>query len=340
MQWLFAALFVFCASAHASNVLQDTKKTVYIYSEMSVSDIFAINDPNFNRDNSLEPLYQLREKAAQEGFDIKQVHTLEALSDFEYLIVFNVPADKMGYLHKYPKEKLLLFLWEPPSVMPENYRTDYHEQFSKVYTWNDSLVDNQKYWKLFHPVLIPMIQESISFEKKKLCTLIACNKWSAHPNELYSERSRVIQFYESQHSDEFDLYGKWWPNNCKVYKGQIARKVDFLKLYKFAYAYENIKGVPGYVTEKIFDCFHAGCVPVYYGASNIALSIPKECFIDRTDFKSDEELYNYLKSMNEVDYQRYIQNIQKFLTSEEAQSYSIETFVKTVIDQILLSQNF
>jgi len=42
----------------------------------------------------------------------------------------------------------------------------------------------------------------------------------------------------------------------------------------------------GYVTEKIFDCFYAGTIPLYLGASDIPELIPKEAFIDCRQFSS------------------------------------------------------
>ena len=95
-----------------------------------------------------------------------------------------------------------------------------------------------------------------------------------------------------------------------------------------------MKNVPGYVTEKIFDCFWAGCVPVYWGASNITNSIPKECFISRADFASDRALYEFMKNMDKTQYLCYLDNIQKFLASEQAQLYSKEFFINTVITLI------
>ncbi len=333
MRHILTLLFILtciCNFAFAA----DGKKIIYIYSEMSCSDIFAVDNPAFNRDGCLDCLYQLKKEATRCGYEVKQTHTINSLGDFEYLLVFNVPQDKLRTLKQYPKEKLLLFLWEPPTVLPENYNPENHTQFASIYTWHDDLVDNKSYFKLYHPVLFSMIDETLPFDQKKLCTLIACNKWSGHPQELYSERQKVVQFYEANHSLDFDLYGKWWPETCKVYKGQIEKKVDSLKKYKFAFAYENIKGCPGYVTEKIFDCFRAGCVPIYLGASNIDAYIPKGCFINRDDFESDAALYTFLASMKEEEHQKYVQNIRAFLQSSEAARFSNEAFVQLVLTRI------
>lgn len=289
--------------------------------------LFASNNPLFNRDNCLDVMVNLRQVAAQAGYELLQADSILSLKDFEYLIVFDIFVDQLPYLEQYPKEKLILFLWEPPSVMPDNYNLEFHKYFSKIYTWNDDLIDGQKYFKFYYPVFRPMIAEPIDFFFRRLGTLIGCNKTSSFPGELYSERIRVIEFFENTPGAEFDLYGKWWPSSYKNYQGPIERKVDYLKNYKFCFAYENVQGIPGYITEKIFDCFQAGCVPIYWGAPNITTYIPENCFIGREDFETDEDLYQFLVNMTKDEYNAYITNIQKYLMSEEAQKYSIDYFI-------------
>ena len=76
--------------------------------------------------------------------------------------------------------------------------------------------------------------------------------------------------------------------------------------------YENA-GFDGYVTEKIFDAWFAGCVPVYLGAPNVTDYIPAETFIDRNRFNGYEELYRFLKTMPEKQYRSYVEAIEEFL---------------------------
>lgn len=288
----------------------------------------------FGKDAS-KPMSDLRVAATKAGFWIEQADELNGLDNFEYLIVFEVFPEQIEKLKQYPKEKLILFLWEPPSVLPNNYDKNYHHMFSRVYTWRDDLVDNVKYFKLQYPVLQPMIAHAIPFGNKQMFTLIARNKKSKHPNELYSERKELIDFFESKKTSNFDLYGQGWPNTYKTYRGPIENKVDVLKNYRFCFAYENIEGAPGYITEKIFDCFQAGCVPVYWGAPNINHYIPKDCYIAREDFTSNEELYDYLRNMKDEEYNRYIANIKNYLESSQAYPFSGQAFVDTMMDLIL-----
>ena len=60
--------------------------------------------------------------------------------------------------------------------------------------------------------------------------------------------------------------------------------------YKFALCYENLSGVKGYVTEKIFDAVHAQTAPIYWGATNITDYIDQKAFIDYRQFKNDADL--------------------------------------------------
>lgn len=320
--------------------------------------------PMLNAGYDLTPMHEIKTLATNEGFCVlmadpnaislipfshersgiaaiaaqKQNITQEALKraseDFKYIIVFEVMAHQITYLKQYPKEKLILFLWEPPTVMPQNYDPKNHEIFSKVYTWNDHLVDNAKYHKFFYPVLLPMINETIPFESKKLCTMIAGNLSSQHPNELYTARRNLANFFETHHPQDFDLYGKWWPTSYQTYKGPIDNKINYLKQYKFCIAYENAKNIPGYITEKIFNAFQAGTVPIYLGASNINDYIPKTCYIDGNEFADEAALFAYMKNMSKEKHEQYIKDIKIFLESEPAKVFSGGHFINTVMKQI------
>ncbi len=85
------------------------------------------------------------------------------------------------------------------------------------------------------------------------------------------------------------------------------------------------------MTEKIFDCFFAGIVPIYYGAPNIEEYIPKNTFINFRDFKNYKELDLFLKSVDEDAYNLYMKNIRIFLNSDKFYKFSQENFTDTII---------
>ncbi len=174
-----------------------------------------------------------------------------------------------------------------------------------------------------------------SFFEKKLCTLVSANKTSKHPLELYSEREEAIRFFEDKPAGEFEFYGQRWDKaGYKNYRGAPENKFEVMKNYRFSICYENTRDLKGYITEKIFDSFASGCVPVYWGASNVQDYIPENCFIDRRKFQDNEELYRFLKSMDEKTYNQYLENIQAFLKSDKAQLFSQNMFTTIFLEAV------
>ncbi len=254
---------------------------------------------------------------------------------FDYIIFWNIPhLAKRLNLSLLPKEKMILFMWEPPTVQPHLYKKRFQDLFSKIYTWDDSLVDGKKYFKFHYPRLRPMLENLPSFEERKLCTQVIAYKKSKHPLQLYSEREKIIRFFEQKEESCFEFYGFGWDaQKHKSYKGTIngttVDKLEVLKTYRFSICYENMQGIKGYISEKIFDCFAAGTIPIYLGASNIEEYIPKECFIDRRHFSSDESLFSFLCAVSKDDYETYLKNIRTFLDSEKGACFSTDYFIKT-----------
>lgn len=241
------------------------------------------------------------------------------------------PRIKEGDLEGRPKDKMVLFMWEPPTVQPELYDPKVQAHFGKIFTWDDDLVDGKRFFKFHYPVLKEKMRHLPSFEEKKFCTMISRKLKSNFPKELYSERRGMAEFFEGKRG-EFDLYGHAWSQKkFKNYKGPIDDKMGVLKNYKFAICYENTRDIKGYVTEKIFDCFAAGVVPVYWGASNVTDYIPEECFIDRRKFKDNRAVYEFMKKMKKEEYEKYLKSAEAFLKSEKAQVFSQEYFAKTFL---------
>jgi hypothetical protein len=240
-------------------------------------------------------------------------------------------------LSRESSEKLVLFMWEPPTVQASLYKPEVQALFGKIFTWDDDLVDGKKFFKFNYPVLKKRIDQIPSFDKKKFCVMINTHLKDKHPCSLYGEREKAARFFENKQG-EFDLYGRFWdPQEFKNWKGTVKSKPGTLKQYRFCICYENMRDVKGYITEKIFDCFMAGCIPVYWGASNVTDYIPPECFIDRRQFNSTEELYLFMKKMDQKVYERYLYSAEKFLKSPEAQLFSPDAFVKIFLDELVPS---
>jgi len=194
------------------------------------------------------------------------------------------------------------------------------------------------------------------------CTLIASNRHAncADSRELYSERVKAIRWFEANAPSDFVLYGHGWkvPQKrlgmlgklryriAKVlpfvmgkpifpsYDGPVNSKFTALSQARFSICFENARDIRGYLTEKIFDCLFAGCVPIYWGDPEVEKAIPKNCFIDFRQFQSYQALYNFLKNLSPAVYQAYQLAGQQFLASPQFQVFSSATFAKQIIDSI------
>jgi hypothetical protein len=150
--------------------------------------------------------------------------------------------------------------------------------------------------------------------------------------------------------NSFDLYGVGWnrPPNLKEkmmpftrrfyssYRGTLQNKWDVLPRYRFSLCYENIRDEPGWVTEKIFDCMRAGCVPIYWGANNISDYVDPEAFIDRRKYKSDAELEIFLLGITEKEYLIYQEAIKDYLQGDLFKKFLPPAFADTIIDVLKL----
>jgi len=76
-------------------------------------------------------------------------------------------------------------------------------------------------------------------------------------------------------------------------------------------------------------------VPIYLGANNIENFIPKNAFIDFRDFISIEELHNYIYSMEEEEFLRYIINAKSFLNSDSSKIFDATYNANLIVEKIL-----
>ena len=311
-------------------------------------------------DGLMYPYVYLAEYLKSKGHTVSTID-MAPLNEYDAVVFFDFPSKYDKYFRRLVRLKnsppLFLVILEPQVVKPSNWDTHNHHYFKKIFTSNLKFVDQTRYFWLNPANKIEFDPKYFNLESKsKFCTLIASNKYSNQANELYSERLKTIHWFNQNHSDKFDLYGvdwdrvfipfmgrlnfilsfiyrkcPWLPNFNKFtfYKGRIERKRDVLSNYRFAICYENAR-VSGYITEKIFDCFMAGVIPIYWGEPEVEKLIPSSAFIDRGKFKNHEDLFNFLSTMTDAEHQRYLDEIAKFLNSDDIAPWSTQFFAKTL----------
>jgi hypothetical protein len=163
---------------------------------------------------------------------------------------------------------------------------------------------------------------------------ITSNKRSADARELYSARLALIRHCEEAIPDDFELYGVGWAGADEQrpsYRGMPANKWEVFPNFRFGVCYENTAGIPGYVTEKIFDCMRASAVPVYLGAPNVADYVDSEAYVDRREFASDEELVRFLRGVDERAYGRYREAAAAYLASDRFARFLPPAFADNII---------
>ena len=155
---------------------------------------------------------------------------------------------------------------------------------------------------------------------------------------LHDQRLEVLAFFAEQRN--IDIYGKDWdnwgelPNNLAkrfeevihgAYMGICQDKLDLISNYRFSLCFENMVR-PGYITEKIIDCFVAGTLPIYFGAPDIEDYLPSNSYVDVRKFASYEQLRVFLSSMDEKDALDMIKAGRDYLKTDLGQMHSYEGF--------------
>lgn len=278
--------------------------------------------------------YQLKLACKDAGYELTTNRNVDP-DKVVAVVGFNMPSEES--LALFPNAKKILYTWEPPIIDPANFNSTLHERFDLVATWDDSLIDEKKYHKFNYALGFSFPSDPIPFSEKKLCCAFIGQKHSGLANELYSKRLETVRFFEEMAPEDFNFFGTGWSLDYKTYRGYAQNKVVTAKEYKFAIVYENTSNIQGYITEKIFDAFSAGCIPVYWGASNVAEFIPQECFIPREQFATNSDLYAFLKEMTEEQYNQYLEAISNFLSSEKAYQFSQKKYLSTFVELLKIA---
>lgn len=328
-------------------------KTRYFIDPPSVdfmgNQLFEESSP-LNRDGSLLPFIRLKKNLSE--IDI-QVDTADILLESQLRDSKNYYWS-LGSLDNYQKvannnlaELESFILLEPPLISRKMYNQlpQLSRFFKKVFLHNTngdqySLagVQQEKLHKVFWPQPYKDVVEKYwnKTERINKAVIISGNhRARERANELYSNRIYILSNLAKKNF--CDLYGrnwnKWyskeslwypyWVNIFSIfrnYKGECQDKLEVLSDYRFSMCFENME-MEGYITEKIFDCFYAGTVPVYKGSPSVGEDIPVDCFVHFNDFKSIDNLYEYLFHMPLEEYEQYRKNAREFLQTKGKQRY-------------------
>lgn len=333
------------SSSHTKSVYVDPSYKAY-YDDR----LFDHSDPVLNRDDTLAPYIRLRAALDQQGIELHTADFLvqragkDQVADYYSLGVL----DNFVQLKMRNDVRLQAFvIFEPPVVDPYLYRAlpELTAAFENVYVHNTegdgySLkgVDQTRLQKLYWPQPHMDVLPEYWVRDKRLRRFVMINgnhKPVSYSEELYSKRIEALAALAKY--GKVDLYGRgwerWWSRNSmwlpywrhlrtlmSIYKGACTSKYEVLSQYDFAICFENM-AMKGYITEKIFDCFYAGTIPVYLGAKDITELIPEDAYLDCRKFSSWESMHKKVMNMTDAEVQSMRSAGRAFIQSKEGMKY-------------------
>jgi hypothetical protein len=186
---------------------------------------------------------------------------------------------------QYSKDKCIKIFHTGENRRPENYDCHYALTFDHNFSlWHYRLPG----WALvpffynkfnFNHILNA---HKLSYEKSKFCVFI-------HRNP--SNQLRNIAFHELSKYKKVDSAGPLFNNIGYIIEPDHNTKLDFIKDYKFVFAFEN-SSFPGYVTEKIMDAFYVNSIPIYWGSSTVDIDFNEKSFINAGNFNTVQDVIN------------------------------------------------
>ena len=111
------------------------------------------------------------------------------------------------------------------------------------------------------------------------------------------------------------------------YMGTVENKVDVMSQYKVALVIENSSEL---LTEKLFDAWFAGCIPVYVGPSIADFGLPADLVVtcgSGTLFGLQEGIEEALTK----DHQKHLKILGEFLDSQAANEWRAEKALSEVL---------
>ena len=257
----------------------------------------------------------------------------EESGDFDVVVYFSGYSYDYRKAHRNNRAIHILYICEPLSVYPIHFTRRFWKNFDLVLTWNDRLASAGGYMHY-----LPVISYDYPFEvghgvvchvdeampdpaarRRALCQIVG-DKYSPIIGQLYSLRRSAARWFHAHGQLDMDVYG-FPAMKVPGHKGRVESKLETMRNYRYALCFENLYHPvwsSGYVTEKIFDCMAADCVPVYYGAANIEKYIPENCFIDFRRFAGFAELDAFLAALSDEEWLNYVRNIRAFLSTHNA----------------------
>lgn len=280
-----------------------------------------------------EHLYMVDYKG-QRGIDLLHAKGVDFISRKTL-----APADfglckNAAQVHGVPANRSILMAWEPPGNIDHLNRPDVRARFKNYLSATVPIGDPHHF---SFPRGHNIIDQFFDQPRERLVCMISRDRTTLpghEANDLYAFRRKIVAFFTQHLSpEEFHLYGRWpdspyfkggLPYNndlggfgmeCPANKGgNLAIDGRYTRLPQFHYNICTENAIePGWVTEKIWHAMAAGCIPIYLGAPDIDLVVPKGLYIDMRG-KSLEDILHIMRTQTQAERDEMRAKIRAWLT--------------------------
>lgn len=170
---------------------------------------------------------------------------------------------------EWPTNALNLQVWGADGPNPHERTRHYHEVIGAPFPKKTKLLS----WITGGGYASPGTRNRIDFMKR------------------FTDEYPGILDLHGRNTDEFDL------SSIEDYKGPLESKWAALDPHEYTFAFENTYE-PNYMSEKFNDAILAGCIPIYWGMTNIGDYYPEGSFVevDITEKDAPEKVMRILES--------------------------------------------
>lgn len=269
------------------------------------------------------------------GFDYCVMNFYNILCE-RYEVVVEDSIDKVDYVFyscfgtdhwSVPNTKIKIF-YTAENITPDFNACDYSVAFDwltygdrflrlsnaygPAYAWKDTFshIENRE--------VVP---------KTEFCSFVVSN---SHANELRTKLFCKLSEYKKVDS------GGCFMNNVG---GPIADKFEFDSRHKFSICCENA-AQPGYTTEKLYQAFAAGTIPIYWGDPKVCDIFNEKAFINIASYKNLEDVIEVVKNIDNDDVLYKEMLSQPVFLNSEQEKYDVQieklrVFLYNIFDQDL-----
>jgi hypothetical protein len=311
--------------------------------------LFDLGNARLNRDGTLLPFVRARNSLQAAGVPVFTADRLPDRDDGAVSHYWSFGTMRnWGTLAARDDVRLRGFiLSEPPLIRPDLYAAlpELTRMFEEVYVHNTegdgyslARVDQSRLRKFYWPQPYDRIDPRADRAGSRSDRIVAISGNHRPRNRIAEHYSTRILFVAAlADMDAVNLYGRgwdrWWGRHSmwlpywkhflalqRVYRGGCADKIEVLLQHNFSLCFENMS-MDGYITEKIFDCFYAGTIPIYIGPHNAAEYLPRDAYISAQEFATPADVARFCQALTPNERSRMRDAARAFVEGPEFRRY-------------------